>query len=328
MIQHGLSSHIAFPVPDRDRKSTEMFVIHTHNLALVLNCNRGEPYQYSGWLAIVRNILVCCMLVAFLSGCKESKVIYEKGELQSMNTVPETAWKELSQKKIFFGHQSVGDNIIDGINIVMQSNSSITLNILKTNDYQSFNRPVFAHSSIGRNDDTDSKINAFNDYIRKGIGNKADIAFFKFCFWDIRNGTDVKTVFDHYKAKLAELKSLYPKTRFIHFTVPLMSYQNGIIDKMKRAFDMTIESDLDNIRRNELNEMIRKEYGGKEPVFDISMVESTLRDGQRTAFIKDGRTYYYLASEYTNDGGHLNDNGKRIVAEQLLIFLARLAEGR
>jgi hypothetical protein len=158
------------------------------------------------------------------------------------------------------------------------------------------------------------------------LGIKQILPFLKFCYWDIRRETDIKTVFSHYKAKLSELKAQYPKTKFIHFTVPLMSYQDGIKDKIKRAMNMTVDTDLDNIRRNELNEMILKEYSGKEPIFDIAIVESTLPDGTRTLFSKDGKIYYYLTSEYTHDGGHLNDAGKKVVAEQLLIFLANLSE--
>ena len=38
-------------------------------------------------------------------------------------------------------------------------------------------------------------------------------------------------------------------------------------------------------------------------------------------FTVTGKTYYSLISEYTRDGGHLNERGRKIVAEQLLIFL-------
>ena len=41
-------------------------------------------------------------------------------------------------------------------------------------------------------------------------------------------------------------------------------------------------------------------------------------------FEKDGRTYYALAPLYTNDGGHLNETGRKVVAEKLLYFLASL----
>ena len=43
-------------------------------------------------------------------------------------------------------------------------------------------------------------------------------------------------------------------------------------------------------------------------------------------FTKDGENYYSLVPDYTDDGGHLNEKGRKIVAEQLLILLANLSE--
>ena len=80
----------------------------------------------------------------------------------------------------------------------------------------------------------------------------------------------------------------------------------------------------DNIKRNEYNEMIIKKYEGKEPVFDIAKIQSTFPDGTRCSFSKDGKTYYSMVPEYTNDGGHLNEIGRKKVAEQFLILLTNL----
>ena len=273
----------------------------------------------------MKNILFFLFPLIFMLGCGGGEAMTERTELPSMAGIPDATWQTLAQKKIYFGHQSVGDNIIAGMNELMQSHPAIKLKVLETHSPAAFGQPVFAHSEVGKNSDTDSKINAFREYMQKGIGNKADIAFFKFCFWDIRSHTDAGAVFESYKAALAALKKQYPKTKFVHFTVPLMDYPNGIKDKVLRVFQMKNQADLDNIRRNELNDLILTEYRGKEPVFDIAMVESTLPDGRRTGFSREGKTYFTLASEYTDDGGHLAGEGRRHVAEQLLIFLAKLS---
>lgn len=275
---------------------------------------------------IIKQILIYSVLLFFINGCYGGKTMDEKSKRPSLSEIPKSSWQKLSKKRIYFGHQSVGDNILYGIEKILKANNDINLNIMKTTDPEKFDKPVFAHSSIGKNDYPESKIEAFNEYIQKGIGNKTDIAFFKFCFWDIKRQTDIKKVFNDYKETISALKLQYPKTKFIHFTVPLMFYPTGIKTKIKRALNMTVEDDIDNIRRNELNELILKEYNGKEPVFDIAMVESTLPDGSRAVFLNNGGNYYYLAAEYTNDGGHLNEEAKKIVAEQLLIFLAKLSE--
>ena len=83
-----------------------------------------------------------------------------------------------------------------------------------------------------------------------------------------------------------------------------------------------MESDEDNIKRNELNNMILQEYKGKEPVFDIALAEATLPNGKYVYFSRNGKSYYYLAEEYTKDGGHLNEAGRLHVAEQFLLTLA------
>jgi len=54
------------------------------------------------------------------------------------------------------------------------------------------------------------------------------------------------------------------------------------------------------------------------------MYESTLPDGKRSKFTKDGKEYFDLAPEYTFDDGHLNERGRRWVAQHLLTFLSEL----
>ena len=80
----------------------------------------------------------------------------------------------------------------------------------------------------------------------------------------------------------------------------------------------------DNIKRGQFNDMLRKQYDGKEPVFDLAKIESTLPDGRRVTFTKDGMTYYSMVPDYTYDSGHLNELGRKIAAEQLLLPLANL----
>jgi len=71
---------------------------------------------------------------------------------------------------------------------------------------------------------------------------------------------------------------------------------------------------------------MRQEYQENGNLFDIAEIESTLPDGSKVTYDYMGNTYYALAPQYTNDGGHLNEAGRRIVvAQQLLLFLARLA---
>ena len=78
----------------------------------------------------------------------------------------------------------------------------------------------------------------------------------------------------------------------------------------------------DNIKRSEFNDRLREEYGTKEFLFDLATLESTYPDGSKAIFKDSGKTYYHMVPDYTDDGGHLNERGRKIIAENLLIFLA------
>jgi lysophospholipase L1-like esterase len=245
----------------------------------------------------------------------------------SIKDIPASLLKKLAQKKIYFGHQSVGFNIIDGIKDVMKENPQIKLNIVETSDPSKFNTPLFAHSRVGKNMDPKSKIDAFANFMENGIGNMADLAFFKFCYVDVTARTDVERVFADYKNTISRLRESYPGTMLIHVTAPLTVTKTTFktwIKKIIRKKDIW-EYD-DNIKRNEFNDLLRNEFEGKEPIFDLAKLESTHPDGRMETFTKDGENYYSLVPGYTDDGGHLNEKGRKIIAEQLLILLAGLCE--
>lgn len=251
---------------------------------------------------------------------EEQKVHYN-----SLKEVQTSAWEKLAQKKIYFGHQSVGNNIIDGVMDLMRENPQIRLNIVKTSDPDEFKSGFFAHSSLGKNDDPQSKIDAFANLIKSGIGSKVDIAFFKFCFADIIGTTDVESVFNIYKNTLSDVKKAFPKTKFVHVTVPLVITKKSLKARFNRLIGKEDIWFYDgNIKRNELNKLIINEYRGKEPIFDVADVESTYPDGRKEIFKDKGNIYYAMVPAYTKDAGHLNELGRKQAAEQLLLLLAGL----
>ncbi len=237
-----------------------------------------------------------------------------------------TLIERLSEKKIYFGHQSVGYNIVNGVKDILEQESQFDIRIVETSVGSDFTSSIFAHSSVGRNTDPDSKIREFSANIENGIGEKVDIAFLKLCYVDFDLLTDVEEVFESYKSIMAELSQKYPETAFVHFTVPLITRATGLKTAIKKIIGRPLPGYDDNIVRERYNEKIRKEYSGKEPIFDIALIESTRPDGVRKAFFRYGKKYYALLPEYTNDGGHLNEEGRKIVAEQLLIKLLEVVK--
>ena len=270
-------------------------------------------------------------LLAFLISCNGGEMSEKTVQFPSIKDVPASSWEKLAQKKIYFGHQSVGYNIIEGMKDLMSENPQIRLNIIETSSPSEFNAPLFAHSRVGKNRDPKSKIDAFVNFFENGIGNKADNAFLKLCFVDVTTGTEVQKVFNHYKNYFSNLKIAYPETILIHVTVPLTSKQTGLKgwirsakNFIKKIIGRPFSDYHENIERNQFNELLRKEYDGKETIFDLALIESTFPNGKRSSFTKDGKTYYSMVPEYTHDGGHLNETGRKKVAEQLLILLAQL----
>lgn len=250
----------------------------------------------------------------------------EKKPVSQLNDISKSAWEKFSVKKIYFGHMSVGFNIIDGVRLLAEGNPGIKLNLVETNDFSDIDTPVFAHSRIGKNHDPISKIDAFRQFMDGGIGDNADIAFFKFCFVDITEKTDINKVFSHYMEVMDYLAKKYGKTNFIHVTVPLTTVQSGPKAFVKRIIDRPIDGYADNIKRNEFNDMLRKEYEGKAPIYDLALIESSSLKGVSVLFTKDGKSFSAMNPDFTHDRGHLNDIGRKLAAQRLLVLLATLSD--
>jgi len=227
-------------------------------------------------------------------------------------------WEKLCKKRIYFGHKSVGSNIVGGIQHVLEE-KSISLRIVQGNNIKDFAEPGFAHSDNGVNMDPKSKITDFVKTIDRGLGNKVDIAFFKFCYVDIMKSNDIQELFLMYKYEMQKLVKKYPLTKFIHVTVPLTSGSGlkGFIKKL-------IGRDF-NPRRNKYNNLLKNEYS-KDKILDLAAMESTSEDGKRCFYRQGSEIVYSLVSEYTDDGGHLNERGRNQIAQNFLGFLASIQD--
>lgn len=220
-----------------------------------------------------------------------------------------------NQRRIFFGHQSVGANILGGL---------AELGV-KSQRYQGqLVEPGFYEVSIGRNQEPRSKLRHFEELVAQGVGDRADVAFFKFCYVDFESATDAAELFSEYQAAQAALAARYPRTVFVHVTVPLTTVQRGAKAWVKHLLGRASAGEGENVRRSQFNTLMRKAYAGREPVFDLAALEATPADGTPEEFERDGQRWPALWPGYTDDGGHLNAAGRAKVARELLLFLARL----
>lgn len=273
------------------------------------------------------SLLILFLILAFQGG----RVQNQMTNSSDIKAVPESAWVALSQKRILFGHQSVGNNIVRGIKDILQENPQIQLNIIENPHPSDVQTPGLIHFKIGRNTDPQSKLDEFSNIMQQEVGKKPDIAFLKFCYVDFSANTDVSKVFAAYQSKMDALVKAFPETTFIHLTVPLKSQATGLKkwrgeakQWVKQLINQQSNERVDNQGRNDFNELLRNTHEGKAPVFDLAAIEATYSNGRQEVFHRNGKSYFSLVPDYTNDGGHLNELGRKVVADKLLVFLTKL----
>jgi hypothetical protein len=203
--------------------------------------------------------------------------------------------------RVYFGHQSVGGNILDAVPAVFDQFGVAPPDILTR---PSSAGGFLAHGLVGSNGDPLGKIADFETDMRQGLAGQLDVALMKFCYVDVTAATDVQPIFQSYRDTLDRLSADHPRVRFLAVTVPL-----------------TTDSPADNARRTRLNELIRQAFAGR--VFDLAAVESSAPDGSRVTGTHQGQVYERLYPDYSTDGGHLDARGAGRAATEMLRVIAR-----
>lgn len=229
--------------------------------------------------------------------------------------------KKVSDRKVYFGHQSVGYNILDGLK-QWEVETSIKLSVDFTRDFVAYSETCLVHFKVGTNREPHGKIDDFVALVEQIPDEDQAIAFFKFCYADFHEGTNVDDLFAYFKEKMLYLNDTYPNLTFIVPTVPAMAVQKGWRATAKRILGRAPYGYLQNIRLSEFNERIVTEFDGIIPVFDLAGIEVTRPDGSMESFTYKGIEYPCMPDFYASDFGHLNDFGARTVSFNLLAFLA------
>lgn len=232
----------------------------------------------------------------------------------SSASVDRPQWDAVRSRTIFFAHQSVGENILDGLRQLAAAEGYPAMTVVDTR--ATVAGPALLHEKVGQNGDPMSKINGFTQALNAGAGTRAEVALMKFCFWDVQKHTDVNAVFTAYKDAMTQVSRQFPNLTLVHTTVPLVVEDSDWKASVRRLLGMAVPTDLDNQARESLNRLIRQEYGSRAPLFDIAALE-------QQAPARNGVPY--LAAAYTSDGAHLNDAGRRVVAAGLVKTLASVS---
>lgn len=248
--------------------------------------------------------------------------------IRYVGDMPADALARMCQKTFFFGHRSVGSNIIEGMRDLMRSHSAFELHIEETKDADRIASAMLAHAPMGRNGEPESKIAEFREVLENGLGGKVDVAFLKFCYVDVRSESDPQALLDVYCDTIEALKTRFPKVLFLHVTVPLRAAPQTVKSTLKATVKRIVGASTvldDNRVRARYNELLRERFSGKEPLFDLAGHEAISPDGLQWFVLWKGHEIPVLGPSYTDDGGHLNAAGRRHVAEQLLVELLKLS---
>ncbi len=237
--------------------------------------------------------------------------------------------RALSGKRVYFQHASVGGEamgVYQGISawpdptwgivkIVADNPGSGTS--VATDAYTAAAIPA---GSIGEwshgadNGQPATKLSLFDQHVRGGLGGAMDIAMLKLGTPDIDQGTGTMAGTNGlsqatwfatvYQPTMAALEAAYPKTTFIHATIPI----HNCVAYWGNAY------------YEQWNERIRSSYPGR--VFDLAYWESVNVAAAR-AYGPDGAPCIHADWAIPGDA-HVNEAGANWLGEHLLAFLASL----
>jgi len=208
---------------------------------------------------------------------------------------------------VAFGHESVGWNMIQGLEELAQANPrrfSLTIGHNLEAWWYSRNQG-FGEFFLHNNGNVPGKAEVFETKLTSGIADRVNAASLKLCFADLQPRVDADEAFRTYTDVMERMQKQYPKVTFIYWTVPLR-----------------VETMLEE-KRTRFNNLMRSyAQSHKIVLFDVADIESTGPDGTKSKLANGSPCLY---QGYSQDGGHLNAAGRERVARAWWWMMAQLA---
>lgn len=232
--------------------------------------------------------------------------------------------EKVMQKRVFFGHQSVGRNIISGIPELFKGDGADGPTVVELASDSEIpadqGGAAIIHAMVGQNRYPETKLDDFAKFLRAGVGKQVDVAVLKFCYLDVDSTTDVPGLFEQYRSRMAQLSEEFPEVTFVYATVPLRTEATDLKQWVKEV----IGRPNDNAARERYNQLIRAEFASTGRLFDIAAIQSTGADGSRAARSHKGVVHYAMVDSYASDPGHLNAAGSVRAASEFLAVVGRV----
>ena len=263
-------------------------------------------------------LIVLLLLTALLAACAGGESVPPR----SIDDALKADFERAASARVYFGHQSVGGNIMDGLADLQRQIGKPVLQVGELDALSvSPGRGVLLHTKVGENGKPDSKCEDFRRILDDKLSGQIDVALFKFCYIDFSDTSDVDAIFATYARTMDDLKQRHPEITFIHVTAPLRTVDRGLGVWAREVLGRRNRTKLANVSRNEFNRRLVEKYSA-DPIYDLAGVMSTFPDGRRESFEIDGKTYYSLVPAYTDDGGHLNAVGRSYASAEFIRSIA------
>ena len=229
----------------------------------------------------------------------------------------------MARTRVFFGHQSVGMNVLDAVPDVYADHGVSAPPIEQGRTEPGPNGGFIAHQFIGENGKPLLKLEDFDHAMRGGMGRHVDVALMNL---DVRSGMDVDALFARYRDTMGASARDFPNVTFILVTVPLIT-EPGLFTELKTWVKTLIGwrdvfGQRANVLRERLNALIRGEYAGRH-LFDLAAIESTKPDGTRVSGRDHDQGYFALYDGYASNMAFLNAVGAKIAATAFLEAIAQ-----
>lgn len=232
--------------------------------------------------------------------------------------------RTIATHRVFFGHQSVGEDLCAGLG-ELAAEARVDLRILDARAPQRVDGGVFLHARVGKNRDPRSKFAAFGAELHALRDTALDLALVKLCYVDVDAATPRAPLLDAWRAAVVDWRAIRPGLRLAHVTVPLTCGARGWRAALKRRLGRADWTDADNAARARFNEDLRRCFPG-EPLIDLADAESVDVRGRPVEFLaRDAAGAFRaraLVPSFTEDGGHLAGDGRRVVAARFASALA------
>jgi len=252
-------------------------------------------------------LLLATALGAACGGSAPSAL--EAKNLESMTLIDDTLKADLETLRgahVFFGHQSVGANILEGLRTLSREAGIIV---------------EIEEAGVGENGKPASKFEDFARRAENAPTGSLQLLLVKLCFADFAPDTEVAPLIEAYKSAVARVRKAQPSARIVHVTPPLFRPPSGWKTSVKRMLGKSLWEEQSNARNAEFRERLRAAFPD-ESFFDLATLESTRPDGSQERYEVDGKPVAMLWPGFASDEGHLNETGQRVVAKAFAHTLA------